>query len=79
MINSIPNTNMVKVLDNRIQGKGKQPSIPPHEVRIPGDKVSLQEKLVDVVSYGIPQNDTSMASEYITLREMIVNPSSSFF
>lgn len=73
MINSIQNTDMVKVLDNSIQGKGKQTSIPPHEVRIPEDKVSLQEKLVDVISYGIPQKDTSMSSEQITLREMLVN------
>jgi len=73
MINSIQNINMVKVLDNSIQGKGKQPLIPPHEVRISEDKVSLQEKLVDVISYGIPQKDTSMSSEQITLREMIVD------
>jgi len=73
MLNSIANTDMVKVPDNRIQGKGKQPAVPPHVVRIPEDKVALQEKPVDIITYGIPKKAALMASDFSTLREMIVN------
>ena len=74
MINSIHNTDMVKVYDSRMpRGKGKQPAIPPPEARIPEDKVFLQEKPVEVITYTIPKRAALMASDYITLREMILN------
>ena len=73
MINSIHNTNMVKVPDNRIQGKGKHPAIPPYEVRIPEDKVSLNEKSAGAITYGISQKAGVADIDYISLREMIVN------
>lgn len=74
MLHSIANTDMAKAPDNRgSQLNGKQPAIPPHTVRMPEDKVSLQEKSADVTTYAIPSKAAFKASDYITLREMIVN------
>lgn len=74
MLNSITGTEMVKVYDSqRPRGKEKQPVIPQHEVRMPEDKVSLDEKPVEAITYGIPKKAAFMASDSITLREMIVN------
>ena len=74
MINSIHNTDMVKVSDKRrFQWKEKQPVIPQHEVRIPEDKVFLQEKPIEAITYDIHKKVDLMASDFSTLREMIVN------
>jgi len=70
MLNSINNADMVKVLDNRIWGK--QPVMTPHEVRIPKDKVSLEENPVELMKYGIHKKDALMSCDYRTLREMIL-------
>ena len=74
MLNNINVTGMVKTYDNqRPSGKEKQPVIPQHEVRIPEDKVSLDEKPAETITYGIPQKAGVTTSDYISLREMIVN------
>jgi len=73
MTNPIHNTAMVKIPNDRVWEKGKQPAIHVHEVRIPEDKVSLREKPAEAISYAAPQKAAPMDSDYITLREMIVN------
>ncbi len=73
MTNPIHSTCIVKGLNDRIQGKGKLSAIPSHAIRMPEDKVSLQEKPVEVITYGILQKAAFMASDYISLRKMIVN------
>ncbi len=73
MLNRIYNTDMVKAPDNRrSQGEEKQPVMPSHEVRTPEDKVSLGENPVEVMTYGIPPRAARMASDYSTLREMLI-------
>ena len=73
MLSSIHNTDMAKLPDNRSSQKREKQSVhPPHEVRTLGDKVSLEEKPVELMMYGIPKKTALMASDFSTLREMLV-------
>lgn len=72
MINSIHNTDVVKILDRKPQGKDKQPVMPSHEARTPEDKVSLEENPAEEITYGMPPNASVTISTYSTLREMLV-------
>jgi len=73
MLNKI-STDMLKAYGNhRPQGREKQPMIPRQEALTGEDKVSLDEKPAETVTYGIPQKAEVGDSDYITLREMIVN------
>ena len=74
MLNKISGTDMLKAYGNhRPQEKGKQPMIPRQEVLTGEDKVSLDEKPAETLTYGVPQKTGVGNSDYITLREMIVN------
>lgn len=74
MLNNISGTDMVKTYDNqRSRGKEKQPVISRLEALMPEDKVSLDEKPAEAITYGIPQKAGVTASDYISLREMLVN------
>jgi hypothetical protein len=72
MINSIYNIDVVKIPDQRPQGKEKQPVRPPHEARTLEDKVSLEENPAEKITYGMPPNAAATVSTYSTLREMLV-------
>jgi len=72
MLNSIYNTDMVKVLDSRRpQRQEKQPVMPLHEGRTPEDKISLEENPGEVITYSIPKKAASMDSGFSSLREML--------
>ena len=72
MLNSIYNTDMVKVLDSRRpQRQEKQPVMPLHEGRTPEDKISLEENPREVSTYSIPKKAASMDSGFSSLREML--------
>lgn len=72
MINSIYNIDVVKAPNSRPQGKEKQPVMSPHEARTPEDKVSLGKNPAEEIAYGMPPNAAVKASDYSTLREMLV-------
>lgn len=73
MVNSIYNTDMVKVLDNqRLRRQEKQPVMPLHEGRTPEDKISLQENPGEVITYSITKKAAPMDSGFSFLREMLV-------
>ncbi len=70
MLNKICGTNMVRAYDNhRLPGRKNQPVIPLRGK----DKVSLDKKPAEIVTYGIPQKSGVEDNGYLTLREMIVN------
>jgi len=72
MLNSISNTDMVKVLDNqRLRRQEKQPVMPLHEGRTPEDKISLEENPGEVITYSITKKAALMDSGFSSLREML--------
>jgi hypothetical protein len=74
LINSIFNSDMVKVLANRRpqpHRQGKQPVMPHHEGSMPEDKISLGVNSNEMVTYGIPQNEALMDSDFKSLRETL--------
>jgi hypothetical protein len=74
MLNNISGTEMIKAYDNQcIQGKKMQSGGARHAVRIPEDKVSLDEKPAETITYGIPPKTEISDAGYTTLRELIVN------
>jgi len=74
MLNSIYNSDMVKVLDNRRpqpHRQEKQNGMPHHESPMPEDKISLGVNSSEMVTYGISKNATFMDSDFKSLREML--------
>lgn len=72
MLNSISNTDMVKVLDNqRLRRQEKQPVMPFHEGRTPEDKISLEENPSEVITYSITKKAALMDTSFSSLRKML--------
>ncbi len=73
MLNSISSTDTVKVIiDNRRpKRQEKQPVMPLHEGRTPGDKVSLEENPGEVITYSVSKKTALIDSGFSSLREML--------
>ena len=74
MINNISHTSMNKVQDNRKpQKQEKPPASTLSEIRMPEDKVTLNENSGEMKTYGIPQDSAPLDPGFTSLREMIAS------